>query len=87
MSYRIFFDANDYVQRLCFAIIIGFPVATPQTFKNTASYAFANFTNGTHTSQLKINDSDMNLNLSIRLARWICFHPKLPLSSVGNWRI
>ena len=53
MSYRIFFDANDYVQRLCFAIIIGFPVATPQTFKNTASYAFANFTNGTHINQLE----------------------------------
>jgi len=30
---------------LCLAIIIGFPAATPSTFKNNASYVFGNFTN------------------------------------------
>ena len=50
------------MQRLCLAIIIGFPAATPTTFKNSASYAFGNFTNSTHTNQLKINDANMNPN-------------------------
>ena len=55
-------DANTYIQSLCLAIIIGFPAATPEAFKNSASYAFGNFTNSTHTNHLKINDSNMNLN-------------------------
>ncbi|KAF9489100.1 APC amino acid permease [Pleurotus eryngii] len=31
--------------RLCFAIIIALPIATPSEFKNTASYALGDFTN------------------------------------------
>lgn len=78
-TYRIYiFDANIYIQRLCLAIIIGFPVATPKNLVNSASYVFGNFTNGTHTNQLKINDSNMNLNYSIWMDQWICFHPKFP---------
>lgn len=82
-----FYHANTYIQRLCLAIIIGFPAATPTTFKNSAGYAFGNFTNSTHTNQLTINDSNMNPDLSIWVVQWICFHPKFPLSSVGSWRI
>ena len=46
----------------CLAIFTGVLAATPKTFENSASYAFGNFSSSTHTDQLKINNSIMNLN-------------------------
>jgi len=35
----------DRPSRLCLAVIIALPVATPAEFKNSASYALGDFTN------------------------------------------
>lgn len=34
-----------YVSRLCLAVIIALPAATPKEFKNTAKFALGDFTN------------------------------------------
>lgn len=41
-----FLDLKKCFSRLCLAVIIGLPAATPAEFKNSASYALGNFSNG-----------------------------------------
>lgn len=38
--------AERSLDRLCLAVIIALPAATPKEFRNSASYALGNFTNG-----------------------------------------
>lgn len=42
-----FLDWNS-VNRLCLAVIVALPAATPSELKNTASFALGGFTNCTH---------------------------------------
>ena len=37
---------SSQLYRLCLAVIVALPAATPKEFRNSASYALGNFTNG-----------------------------------------
>ena len=68
---------------LCFVVIIALPIATPSEYRNSASYAFGDFTNCMRHLPLPLQVRLMNF-ISGGLAIRICIHSKSISASVHN---
>lgn len=73
--------SDNELHRICLALIIALPLATPVEFKNNAKFALWDFTNCGYNILQYIQELKHNLS-SKRVAEWICLHTELSRPSM-----
>ena len=70
--------------RLCLAVIVALPAATPKEFRNTASFALGGFSNGSWSILCLFLAPGFDKRYSKRLAEWFRLHPEFLVAAVDN---